>query len=170
MAYSYEWCNNSTECKIWSPDHILIPLKKEDGTTYFWRKNVSWEDDKVTSYWSYIREDDCWNLYRVYKNPANRRLAQYNIGKFAPESIIVRLADKDITVSDCKKIEDKESRVVGERTQIASVVWSNDFDGKSVFELMEHWQKMPYAHVKMVIENEGGSIDGNGIIHKGIAK
>jgi hypothetical protein len=28
---------------------------------------------------------------------------------------------------------------------------------------------MPYAHVKMVIINEGGFIDNNGIIHKGLA-
>ena len=34
---------------------------------------------------------------------------------------------------------------------------------------MEHWDKMPYAHVKMVIANEGGFIDDKGIIHKGTA-
>lgn len=50
---------------------------------------------------------------------------------------------------------------------VAAVVWSEMFDGKSVIELMEHWDKMPYTHVKMVIENEGGSIDDKGIIHKG---
>ena len=27
---------------------------------------------------------------------------------------------------------------------------------------------MPYAHIKMVISNEGGFIDDKGIIHKGI--
>lgn len=49
---------------------------------------------------------------------------------------------------------------------IGIVIWSEMFDGKSVIDLMEQWQKMPYAHVKMVIENEGGSIDSEGIIHR----
>lgn len=50
---------------------------------------------------------------------------------------------------------------------VAAVVWSEMFDGKSVIDLMSQWEKMPYAHVKMVIANEGGYIDDDGIIHKG---
>ena len=57
----------------------------------------------------------------------------------------------------------------GVRGTIAGIVWSVDYDGKSVFDLMEAWDKMPYAHVKMVIANEGGFIDNKGIIHKGTA-
>ncbi len=57
----------------------------------------------------------------------------------------------------------------GVRGLIRPVVWSVDYDGKSVFDVMEQWPKMPYAHIKMVIANEGGSIDDKGIIHKGIA-
>ena len=53
--------------------------------------------------------------------------------------------------------------------QVKSVIWSIEFDNKSVFDLMEHWDKMPYAHVKMIIANEGGFIDDKGIIHKGTA-
>lgn len=49
---------------------------------------------------------------------------------------------------------------------IAAVVWSEMFDGKSVFDLMEQWDKMPYEHVKLVIAGEGGYIDGDGIIHR----
>jgi len=49
---------------------------------------------------------------------------------------------------------------------VAAIVWSKEFDGKSVFELMEQWPKMPYAHIKMVITNEGGYIDDDGIIHR----
>lgn len=54
-----------------------------------------------------------------------------------------------------------------DRTPVAGLFWSKEFDGKSVFDLMEQWPKMPYVHVRMVIENEGGSIDKEGIIHKG---
>lgn len=50
---------------------------------------------------------------------------------------------------------------------IGAVIWSEMFDGKSVIDLMSQWEKMPYEHVKMVIANEGGSIDKEGIIHKG---
>ena len=57
----------------------------------------------------------------------------------------------------------------GVRGQVRPVVWSVDYDGKSVLDLMERWDKMPYAHVKMVIENEGGFIDDKGIVHRGIA-
>ena len=57
----------------------------------------------------------------------------------------------------------------GVRGTVAGIVWSIDYDGKSVFDLMEQWDKMPYAHVKMVITNEGGFIDDKGIIHKGSA-
>ena len=57
----------------------------------------------------------------------------------------------------------------GARGTVAGIVWSIEFDGKSVFDLMEQWQKMPFAHVKMVIANEGGFIDDKGIIHKGTA-
>ena len=57
----------------------------------------------------------------------------------------------------------------GVRGQVRPVVWSVDYDGKSVFDVMEAWDKMPYAHIKMVIANEGGFIDDKGIIHKGTA-
>jgi hypothetical protein len=50
---------------------------------------------------------------------------------------------------------------------IGTVIWSEMFDGKSVIDLMSQWEKMPYEHVKMVIANEGGYIDADGIIHKG---
>lgn len=49
---------------------------------------------------------------------------------------------------------------------IGTTIWSEMFDGKSVIDLMSQWEKMPYTHVKMVIENEGGYIDDDGIIHR----
>ena len=57
----------------------------------------------------------------------------------------------------------------GVRGTVAGIVWSIEFDGKSVFDLMEQWEKMPFSHVKMVITNEGGFIDDKGIVHKGSA-
>ena len=146
-------------------DELLLPMKKltKEGKRMYFRKTVAFED--APNYWEYICEDGMWNVYYV-KRGINRRLAQCNIGKFAPESIIARLSDKDISVTDCRKVEEEHGRQV-DRTPVAGLFWSKEFDGKSVFDLMEQWPKMPYAHVKMVIANEGGSIDKEGIIHKG---
>ena len=59
--------------------------------------------------------------------------------------------------------------VQGVRGQVRPVIWSVDYDGKSVLELMQQWDKMPYDQIKMVIANEGGFIDDKGIIHRGLA-
>lgn len=144
-------------------DSILIPVKRKDGSKTWWRKEIDFED--ATHYWEYVCEDGSWNVYYV-KRGANRRLAQCHIGKFPPESILCRIQDRDITVSDCSRVEEEPGHIV-DRTPIASVIWSEDFDSKTVFELMEKWPKMPFLHIKMVIENEGGSIDNAGVIHKG---
>jgi hypothetical protein len=145
---------------------LLLPMKKRPGEKQkYFRKEIDFED--APNYWEYICEDGSWNVYYV-KRGVNRRLAQCNIGKFSPESIIARLSDKDISVNDCRKVEEKHGKQVN-RTPITGLFWSKEYDGKSVLELMEKWPKMPYAHVKMVIENEGGFIDNKGIIHKGLA-
>ncbi len=144
-------------------DEILIKFKTKNGKDAYMRKEVPFED--APNYWEYICEDGSWNVYYV-KRGMSKRLAQCNIGEFSPESIITRISDRDISVNDCRKVEEEHGRQV-DRTPIAGLFWSKEFDGKSVFELMEQWPKMPYAHVKMVIENEGGSIDSEGIIHKG---
>lgn len=142
-------------------DEILIKFKTKNGKDAYLKKEVPFED--APSYWEYIYEDGSWNIYYV-KRGVNRRLAQANIGKFSPRSILAQLADKDISVNDCRRMEERRHPAGKE---IVGILWSHEYDGKSVIELMEKWQKMPYTHVKMVIENEGGSIDNEGIIHKG---
>lgn len=144
-------------------DEILIKFKTKNDKDAYLKKEVPFEE--APNYWEYICEDGMWNVYYV-KRGVNRRMAQCNIGKFAPEAILTRIADRDITVNDCKKIEEEHGRQVS-RTPIVGIFWSIEYDGKSVFDLMEEKQKMPYAHIKMVIANEGGYIDDEGIIHKG---
>lgn len=146
---------------------LLLPMKKKhpgEKQKYF-RKEIDF--DEAPNYWEYVCEDGSWNIYHV-KRGSSRRLAQANIGKFSPESILCRITDKDISVTDCRKVEEKHGRQV-DRTPVAGLFWSKEFDGKSVLDLMEQWPKMPYAHIKMVIANEGGLIDDKGIIHRGIA-
>lgn len=121
--------------------------------------------NQVDRYWEYCPEQGVWNIYRVIKG-VSRRMAIYNIGEFSPVSIVVMLKDKECTVHDCDVIEKSQYRRP-EKEKVTGVYWSIDFDGKSVMSLMEQWPRMPFAHIKLVIENEGGSIDSNGIIHRG---
>jgi len=147
-------------------DEILIKFKTKNDKDAYLKKTVPFED--APNYWEYIDEGGMWNIYYV-KRGVNRRLAQSNIGKFAPQAILTRIADKDITVNDCKKVEEHVVRM-GKQTIMAGMFWSIEYDGKSVFDLMEEKQKMPFAHIKMVIANEGGYIDDEGIIHRGTCK
>lgn len=142
-------------------DEILIKFKTKNGKDAYFKKTIPFED--APNYWEYICEDGSWNVYYV-KRGSNRRLAQCNVGNVGPKAILMRIHDRDISVSDCRKVEEHHGRV---QQEIVGVFWSKEFDGKSVFDLMEQWPKMPYAHVKMVITNEGGYIDADGIIHKG---
>ena len=48
--------------------------------------------------------------------------------------------------------------------------WSIQYDGRSILELIFEKAKCSFEHAKQVIENEGGYIDSNGIIHKGTAE
>ena len=144
-------------------DEMIIKFKTKNGKDAYFKKTIPFED--APNYWEYICEDGSWNVYYI-KRGSNRRLAQCNVGDVGPKAILARIHDRDISVSDCRKVEESPGHQVGERTMVG-LFWSKEFDGKSVFDLMEQWPKMPYAHVKMVIENEGGSIDGEGIIHKG---
>lgn len=149
-------------------DRLMLPMKRKspDEKQRFFVKEVPFEE--APNYWEYICEDGMWNVYYV-KRGANRRMAACNIGQFAPSAIIARIKEKDITVADCKRIEEHISRPVS-RIPLAGVYWSIDYDGKSVYDLMEDKPKMPYADIKAVILNEGGSIDAEGIIHKGTCK
>ena len=142
-------------------DEILIKFKTKNGKDAYLKKEVPFED--APNYWEYICEDGSWNVYYV-KRGSNRRLAQCNVGDVGPKAILMRIRDRDISVSDCKQVEEHHGRA---RQEIVGILWSHEYDGKSVIELMEKWPKMPYIHIKMVIENEGGSIDDKGIIHKG---
>ena len=84
-------------------DELLLPMKKlsKEGKRMYFRKTVEFED--APNYWEYVCEDGMWNVYYV-KRGVNRRMAQCNIGKFSPESILCRIADKDINVKDCIKV------------------------------------------------------------------
>lgn len=149
-------------------DRLMLPMKRKspDEKQRFFIKEIPFEE--APNYWEYVCEDGMWNVYYVKRNKF-RRLAQSNIGKFSPEAILTRISDKDISVNDCRKVEEHIVRT-GKQTVMTGVFWSIEYDGKSVFDLIEEKQKMPFAHIKMVIANEGGYIDDEGIIHRGTCK
>lgn len=53
------------------------------------------------------------------------------------------------------------------REEWKQLKWSWEYDGKNIFFLMQEKPKMSYADIVNVIENEGGSVDAAGIIHRG---
>lgn len=57
----------------------------------------------------------------------------------------------------------------GTRGVIPTLNWAVEYDGHSILEFMMVKSNCSYEHAKMVIEGEGGSIDSDGIIHKGTA-
>lgn len=48
--------------------------------------------------------------------------------------------------------------------------WSVEYDNKPILLLVMNKPKMTYMEVLEVIQNEGGYVDSNGIIHKGTAE
>ena len=58
----------------------------------------------------------------------------------------------------------------GTKGTIVTNNWSVEYDGYSILEFMIVKSNCSYEHAKMVSEGEGGSIDNDGIIHKGMAE
>lgn len=58
----------------------------------------------------------------------------------------------------------------GARGKILTNNWSVQYDGHSILEFMMVKEKCSFKHAKDVIENEGGYVDSEGIIHKGTAE
>ena len=146
-------------------DVLILPIKKRrptDGRAYF-RKEISFEE--VEKYWEYTCEDGIWKVYYNIRDK-NRRLAYVDCCKHTPEAIECMIHDKDISVSDCKRIEEAHPRVIGPRTELSPVIWSKEFNGKSVVALLLIKPKMTYNEILNVIQNEKGTVDANGIIHK----
>lgn len=48
--------------------------------------------------------------------------------------------------------------------------WSIEFDGKNIIELVAKKPKMTYAEILIVVREEGGYVDSNGIVHRGTAR
>jgi hypothetical protein len=78
--------------------------------------------------------------------------------------VVLYLIDKDITSRDAYSNQDVHSSIRKEDWK--QVKWCRDYDGQSILVLCQLKPKMTFAEIKNVIENEGGSVDSMGIIHR----
>lgn len=127
--------------------------------------------EEASSYWEYSKGEHGYSLYYVKKG-ISRRLAETNMDHYTPEAICVMLADKDVTVHDCDRVETHTRRkrpAMGVKVT-KTVNWSVEFDGKSIIPLLAVKPGLSFNEVKMIIQNEGGYVDDKGIIHKGSAE
>lgn len=151
---------------IWR-DELMLPMiiksGPRKGEKTFFKKNIPLE--KADSYWLYSGD----SLYYVKANPYSKRLARANLFNFKPEQIIAMLTDKDITVADCNKISQHETRSINKKVALTSN-WSTRYDGHHVLELVMTHAKMSYREMLNIIQNEGGYVDSDGIVHKGTAE
>lgn len=148
-------------------DVLLLPMKKKDPNEKqkFFRKEVTFEE--ASNHWEYIKEECGWSVYYVKKG-VSRRLARCGMPEYAPEGIMSMLYEKEITVSDCSRVERAHNRRV-ERQSVTNN-WCVEWDGKPVLLLVMNKPKMTYAEILRVIQNEGGYVDSEGFIHKGTAE
>ena len=78
--------------------------------------------------------------------------------------VVLYLIDRDITSRDEYSNQDLHRHPKKEDWK--QVKWCREFDGKSILALITLKPKMTFAEIKNVIENEGGSIDSMGIVHR----
>lgn len=71
-------------------------------------------------------------------------------------------ADSEFNARDFKK----EGLRLRKTIPVQAVGWSIEYDGYPIMELIRKKPKMTFAEIRNVIENEGGSIDASGIIHR----
>lgn len=155
-------CIYEDDIVIWR-DSICIPFKTESGKRGYWRKEIPFKEAKT--YWCYDGE----NLYYITRSPWNKRLARANLRGCSKGNLMALIGDKEITVRDCRRIEEYQGDTRGPRI-ICTNNWSVEFDGKSVLTILAIKTKMSYSDVLRVIQNEGGYVDSAGIIHKGMAE
>lgn len=146
-------------------DEIMIPFRTKEGKKAYFKKEVPFEE--APNYWEYIEEDGGFAMYYI-KRGVDRRLARCNMPHYRPEGIIAMLKDRVISVHDCSLVEERTGGIRGPKKLVTSN-WAVEWDDKPILLLVMQKPKMSYAEIVRVITNEGGFVDGDGIIHKGSA-
>ena len=84
-------------------------------------------------------------------------------GHLSPQQVTMILEDNSVYSMNRN---DGEPLRCGRKNGFHPVLWSEDYDGKSILVFMSDHPKTPFRDLKSVVENELGYIDANGIIHK----
>lgn len=146
-----------------------VDKKTGKGKKYTKMLSFEWNWDEQ-DHWAYRhnKKNESWEVYRVYmdkddRTEIRRELCEVDEVGYSPEAIRQRIIDRQLRVS---QTWDKErTSVIGPRTPIATVYWSKEFDGKSIIALCMVKPKMSMNEIKQVIENEGGWVDEQLIVH-----
>ena len=89
----------------------------------------------------------------------------YDISGWDDMFILTELFEKDGVLDGFSYKKEKKYYIPKEPCK---TLWSVEFDGKNILAILFAKPKMSYNDVKLIITNEGGSVDSNGIIHKPI--
>lgn len=116
------------------------------------------------SHWAW--EEKTGNVYRIKMKDGVQM--ERKLCGCVPErrQVVQYLIDKDITIRDAYDITAYHSKVVTSHHSDYQTKWCREFDGKSILALCQVKPKMTFGEIKNVIENEGGSVDSMGIIHR----
>lgn len=157
---------------IWHANvKMMVRAKRKDGKLSDKKmlielRNLRWDDVHVNGYYMYKEEDGGWYaVYRVNNKSGVKTLIWKEEQKYHIDAITNAISNGDIRYSDYRIFEQK-TRIVNTRITSENK-WSVEMDGKSILALLAIKPKMSYTEVVNIIHNEGGSIDKEGIIHKG---
>ena len=128
-----------------------VKSKKDFDQEWYEQDHWAWEESTGNVYRMYMKEGHCVRKALCGKVDKLRHVVQY-------------LIDGDITSRDEWSSQDKHRHL--KKEDWMQVKWCRDFDGKSIIALCAFKPKMTFAEIKNVIENEGGSVDSQGIIHR----
>ena len=138
-------------------------IQKEYTRMNMWVIETAWNEQ---DHWAY--DPATGNVYRCYMKDyvcMEKRLCAVVPENTPPENVLQQILDRDITVNGAYNSQDKHSGPIGERTPLKPVYWSKELDGKSIIILLTVYPKMTYNEIMMVLENEGATVDKQGIIH-----
>lgn len=164
--------NNLKSGKVLIKSYSAMSGKKSEIIQKEWKRKNPYTPDIQwceQTHWAY--NDETGEVFRwvlAERDVANVWKEKKLVGKVmphtAPKAVLAQILDRDITVADEYSSQDIHRRP--QRTMNVAPKWCVEFDGKNILALVLTKPKMSYAEIKNVIENEGGSVDTSGIIHR----
>lgn len=112
----------------------------------------------------WIKDNSLWNE-NPYTGKPRERLYEVNGVNLAQIIEYIENGTMYDYLSQIKPVAGERSSVL-ERTPLQDI-WSIRFDGQSVVKILLEKPKFTFNDIVAVIENEGGSVDAIGIVHRG---